>query len=131
MTSETAPTTSSASDIVKTLRHTFESGTTRPLEWRKQQLNALLTMLSDHEEVFADALNSALGKSPFGGYDLNQLKDSLERMLGGAEKYTVTGTSKASVTADVPLAGGKKTAAIKTVKGTRPGEWLVDAVEVK
>jgi hypothetical protein len=35
------------------------------------------------------------------------------------------------VTVELPHAGGKKTATIKTVKGTRPGEWLVDSVEVK
>lgn len=65
MTSDSTPTDSSASDIVKTLRHTFETGTTRSIEWRKRQLNGLLSMLSDHEAALADALNSDLGKSSF------------------------------------------------------------------
>ena len=39
----------SAADVVKRLRSAFDSGRTRPVEWRKEQLRALRRMLADGE----------------------------------------------------------------------------------
>jgi hypothetical protein len=43
-----APMTSVAND----LRTTFNSGRTRPLAWRKQQLEQMVKMLEENESVF-------------------------------------------------------------------------------
>lgn len=53
------------SDPVARLRRAFESGRTRPLEWRLQQLREIDRMMSEHEADFADALRQDLGKCLF------------------------------------------------------------------
>lgn len=50
--------------LVAGLRETFESGITRPLHWRRQQLHALRRMLVEHAPEFDLALNEDLGKPP-------------------------------------------------------------------
>ncbi len=82
--------------------------------------------------LMTEAARNKLGESVFGGkFDAGALKNKLDEFFGGVDKYTVTGTSKGTVTVELPYTGGKKTATLKAVKGSRPGEWLVDAVEVK
>ena len=49
-------------DLIGQLRETFESGRTRPLEWRREQLKGLLAMLTDHEDAFVTALKDDLGR---------------------------------------------------------------------
>lgn len=109
------------------------SGDDAPAQFAAQALlDAVLRKKSTHAAaLLTENARNTLGKSPFGGFDLGQLRDKLNELFAGAEKYSVTGASKGTVTVDLPLAAGKKTATIKTVKGARPGEWLVDAVEVK
>ena len=46
------------------LQHTFDSGLTRPLSWRQQQLKQLSRFLEDHEKDLLDALQQDLGKCP-------------------------------------------------------------------
>ena len=46
------------------LQHTFDSGLTRPLSWRQQQLKQLARFLEDHEKDLLDALQQDLGKCP-------------------------------------------------------------------
>ena len=55
-------------DIVSTLRTTYDSGTTRPLAWRKQQLEALVRMMEDNEAAFSAALKADLGKPDVEGF---------------------------------------------------------------
>ncbi len=82
--------------------------------------------------LMTEAARNKLGESVFGGkFDPGALKNKLDEFFSGVDKYTVTGTSKGTVTVELPVTGGKKTATLKAVKGSRPGEWLVDAVEVK
>lgn len=63
-----APTTSPSAtatpipEIVARLRATFRSGRTRPLSWRRQQLEAIERMMSECEAEFAQALASDLGR---------------------------------------------------------------------
>ncbi|ULR48515.1 aldehyde dehydrogenase family protein [Streptomyces deccanensis] len=52
-----------AAETVARLRATFHTGRTKPVAWRKQQLRALRRLLTEHEEVFAEALHTDLGKS--------------------------------------------------------------------
>jgi aldehyde dehydrogenase (NAD+) len=62
---DTQPPTPSPVDIpdtVKRLRATFESGRTRPLEWRRAQLQALRAMLVEREGALLGALAADLGK---------------------------------------------------------------------
>src|SRR5690606_33220868 len=59
----TAPAPTEISDLVLSLRVGFASGVTRPLSWRREQLDGLLRMLSECGEEFERALQSDLGKS--------------------------------------------------------------------
>ncbi len=50
--------------LVAGLRRCFESGRTRPLEWRVEQLRRLDAMLAEREEALHQALRDDLGKPP-------------------------------------------------------------------
>lgn len=50
------------------LRQFFDSGATRPYEWRRRQLLSLRQMILDHEEEIYAALHKDLGKSPEEAY---------------------------------------------------------------
>ncbi|MFF4228141.1 aldehyde dehydrogenase family protein [Streptomyces sp. NPDC001820] len=50
-------------DVIARLRATFRTGRTKPLSWRREQLIALRTMLTEHSQEFAAALRADLGKS--------------------------------------------------------------------
>lgn len=78
------------------------------------------------------AAKTKYGKSAFGeSFDLGAFTDTLGKLLPNLEAYTHTASTAGTVTMEVTASGAKKTATIKAVKGTRPGEWLVDSVEVK
>ena len=44
------------------LRHAYESGRTRPLAWRRAQLDALCRLVTDNRDAFASAAMADLGK---------------------------------------------------------------------
>ncbi len=50
------------------LRSVFESGRTRPYEWRMEQLGALVRMLEIEEKALIEALQKDLGKPHFEGW---------------------------------------------------------------
>ena len=50
---------------VARLRQTFDSGKTRPIEWRLAQLAEIERAMRDHETDFAEALQKDLGKCRF------------------------------------------------------------------
>src|SRR5690242_18659107 len=52
-------------DTVAGLRATFRSGRTKPLEWRRAQLTALLRLVEEREQDFAGALATDLGRPAF------------------------------------------------------------------
>lgn len=52
-----------AAETVTRLRATFNTGRTKPLAWRKQQLQALRRLLTEQQDVFAEALYADLGKN--------------------------------------------------------------------
>ena len=54
--------------IVERLRATFESGRTRPVKWRRAQLEAIKRMLAEREDEFLDALAADLGKPALEGW---------------------------------------------------------------
>lgn len=51
-----------AAGIVQSLRQTFDSGRTRPLDWRIAQLQALDAMITERADDLIDALAADLGK---------------------------------------------------------------------
>lgn len=48
----------SIADIFQELRRSFKSGTTKPMAWRKRQLEQLYKMCEEQQEVFASAANA-------------------------------------------------------------------------
>ncbi len=44
--------------ILKDLRTSFNSGKTRPITWRKRQIEQLFKMCDEQKEVFASAANA-------------------------------------------------------------------------
>ena len=52
-------------DTVTRLRRTFESGKTRPVGWRLEQLAEIQRALTEHEADFHEALRLDLGKGAF------------------------------------------------------------------
>lgn len=66
MTDIATPTTASAAgpygELIAGLRRTFDSGRTRSTEWRRTQLDGLLTLLTAHEDEMVAALKEDLGR---------------------------------------------------------------------
>jgi aldehyde dehydrogenase (NAD+) len=54
--------------VVASLREAFESGRTRPIEWRREQLRHLKAMLEEREGDLLDALAADLGKPRLEGW---------------------------------------------------------------
>ncbi|KAG2694276.1 hypothetical protein I3843_08G130000 [Carya illinoinensis] len=71
------------------LRQTFKSGRTRSVAWRKNQLRALLDLISDKEEVIFEALHQDLGKHPVEAYrdEIGVVKKSASFSLNNVEKW--------------------------------------------
>ncbi|HUF83422.1 MAG TPA: aldehyde dehydrogenase family protein [Acidimicrobiia bacterium] len=55
-------TTTDLGAVVSRLRSTFESGRTRPLSWRREQLRRMKKMLKEREDDLLGALDADLGK---------------------------------------------------------------------
>ncbi|MEX2600832.1 MAG: aldehyde dehydrogenase family protein [Balneolaceae bacterium] len=53
------------SELIQKQRIFFQSGRTREISWRNEQLQTLKTILSDHQDDFVDALHEDLHKPPF------------------------------------------------------------------
>ncbi len=58
----TAASAPSFTELVDSVRATFDSGRTRPLQWRRRQLEGLLKMMKEHESDFVDAISADLGR---------------------------------------------------------------------
>jgi aldehyde dehydrogenase (NAD+) len=48
--------------VVGRVRATYESGRTRPMQWRREQLDGLLRLLDREQEILVDALAADVGK---------------------------------------------------------------------
>ncbi len=55
-------------ELVSGLRAEFRAGRTRPLEWRRAQLDGLVRLLTDHEQELSEAMAADLGKPPLEAY---------------------------------------------------------------
>ncbi len=69
--------------VVARLRATYDSGRTRPLEWRLEQLRALRRMLVEREQELVDALVADLGRPPFEAWlpDVRATGREVEEMI--------------------------------------------------
>jgi aldehyde dehydrogenase (NAD+) len=72
------------------LRAVFESGRTKRLDWRKEQLNGIDRMLVEQEQLFAQALHSDLGKSATEAYttEIAIVRAEIKHALSNLSKWT-------------------------------------------
>jgi aldehyde dehydrogenase (NAD+) len=67
--------------LVRRLRTTFDSGQTRPLHWRRDQLRRLRDLVRDHGDELAQALYLDLGKPEFEAWSLDLAQVTAEATL--------------------------------------------------
>ena len=74
---------------VDSLRDAYSQGLTRPLSWRKQQLEQMLKMLEDNESEFLDALATDLGKPRVEGFitDIAFVASEVKSMIKNLKKW--------------------------------------------
>ena len=82
----------SISGTVKTLRKTFNSRITRPLAWRRQQLQNMINMLEHNEAEFLEALKVDLGKPMAEAFitDLAFVTGEIKLMIKNLSKWNST-----------------------------------------
>lgn len=75
--------------LVKRLRATFNTGKTRPLSWRIDQLEAMRSMLRDHNMEFIKALNSDSGRPLYEAWtgDVFCAQNEIGEALKGIKKW--------------------------------------------
>jgi aldehyde dehydrogenase (NAD+) len=78
------------SSIVQQSRQAFEAGITRPLSWRKAQLEAMITMLEEHQDELSAALKTDLGRGVEEAwlYDIGFTITEVKLMLKNLKKWT-------------------------------------------
>ena len=78
------------SQVVAKTRSAYESGKTRPLAWRKTQLQACVRMLQENADQFAEALATDLGRGPEEAwlYDIGFSITEIELMIKNLKKWT-------------------------------------------
>ena len=82
-------TTIDAEVLNKTLRTTFESGRTRPLGWRKEQLAGLRRMVDEAEDELIAAIQADLGRPVVEAIlgDIGHMKGELRHLAGHVEAW--------------------------------------------
>lgn len=77
-------------DTVARLRRAYDAGRTRPLAWRRQQLEALKAMCTERADEFIEALRADLGKPPIEALaaDVAQGKTEAAGALRKLNKWT-------------------------------------------
>ncbi|MGQ0434071.1 MAG: aldehyde dehydrogenase family protein [Microthrixaceae bacterium] len=85
----TPPAAVDAAVVNKTLRATFESGRTRSLAWRKQQLAGLRRMMVEADAEFTEALRQDLGRPSMEAYaaDIGHTKAELRHIDEHVERW--------------------------------------------
>jgi len=78
------------SSIVQQSRQAFDSGITRPLAWRKDQLETMITMLEKHQDELSAALKVDLGRGVEEAwlYDIGFTITEVKLMLKNLKKWT-------------------------------------------
>ena len=77
---------------VASVHAAYKKGTTRPLQWRRQQLQQMIKMLEDNESAFAEALRLDLGKPAVEGFitDIAFVIGEIKLMLKNLKKWNAT-----------------------------------------
>lgn len=90
----TVPTKSGTSsdayaELVSSLRSSFRSGRTRPMEWRRAQLEGLLRMLDDHEDELVRAVQDDLGRPTMEAFsaDIGTVRVEIKHTLKHFESW--------------------------------------------
>ncbi|KAK1422153.1 hypothetical protein QVD17_25074 [Tagetes erecta] len=74
---------------VEELRRTFKSGKTRSVDWRKEQLRAVLRFIQENEDTLFKLLQSELGKHPIESYrdEIGVVKKSANNALNCIDQW--------------------------------------------
>ncbi|MEX1217509.1 MAG: aldehyde dehydrogenase family protein [Acidimicrobiales bacterium] len=75
--------------VANNLRSNYDKGLTRPLSWRKRQLEQMLKMLNENEDAFLAALATDLGKPSVEGFitDIAFVTSELKSMIKKLNKW--------------------------------------------
>jgi len=75
--------------LADTLRNSYNKGLTRPLAWRKHQLEQMVKMLEENESAFLDALATDLGKPRVEGFitDIAFVTSEVKSMIKNLKKW--------------------------------------------
>nr|GEV80199.1 aldehyde dehydrogenase family 3 member F1-like [Tanacetum cinerariifolium] len=81
---------------LKELRETFNSGKTRDISWRKEQLQGILSILKERESDICKALNQDLGKHHVEAYrdEIGTVTKSVNHALRNLKKWTSSKKAK-------------------------------------
>jgi aldehyde dehydrogenase (NAD+) len=88
MTTIDNPTVRIVSTVAR-VRETYDARTTRPLEWRRAQLKAMIAMLEENESRWSDALREDLGKPTVEGFitDIAFVTGEIKSMIRNLRKW--------------------------------------------
>jgi len=77
-------------ETVERLRASFDAGRTRPLAWRREQLERLLALLDDHGEALVEALQADLRKPELEAWaaDVGSVRSEAKRALKNLKRWT-------------------------------------------
>lgn len=88
MTTIDNPTARIVSTVAR-VRETYGARTTRPLEWRRAQLKAMIAMLEENESRWSDALREDLGKPTVEGFitDIAFVTGEIKSMIRNLKRW--------------------------------------------
>jgi len=125
--------------LVARLRETFESGRTRPLAWRRSQLEALIRFAKECGDALVEALQADMGKPELEARaaDIGQITQEAKLALKNLKKWTrpegagrvpVINSPESAHLAVAPVTGLEQLAAAGLpVQPWRVGPWDEDA----
>ena len=121
-------------DVVARVRETYDSGRTRPMEWRREQLDGLLRFLDREQKTLVDALATDVGKPRFEGWvtDVEQQLAPGDVRIRRAEYGTLPDLGAVDFARDVVFAWNGTTSGVRVPDGdwipaSREGLTICDA----
>jgi len=76
-------------ELVGSVRAIFDSGRTRPMQWRRRQLEGILLMMKEHETDFVEAIQADLGRPVSEAFaaDIGHARLQVRHVLKHFEKW--------------------------------------------
>ncbi len=76
--------------LVEELRRGFDADLTRPLAWRREQLQALAHLLQEHQDAILSAMHADLGKPPLEAFvsEVQFVQTDIAHTLSRLERWT-------------------------------------------